>query len=74
MKMFDLVEADHWFWVNADDVETPAVTLEETSEQPQEDAPDLLILEHTHTNTHTFTDVDKSTYAIITVGGAIKQE
>lgn len=40
----DLMEADHRFRVNADDVQTPAVALKELGEEPQENGPDLFIL------------------------------
>lgn len=39
-----LVEADDGFWVDPDDVQAPAVPMEELSEEPQEDSADLLIL------------------------------
>lgn len=41
------MEADHRFWVNADDVQTPTIALEEASEEPEEDRSDLFILKHT---------------------------
>lgn len=39
------MEANHRFWVNADNVQTPAVALEKTGKQPQENSTNLFILQ-----------------------------
>jgi hypothetical protein len=41
------MEADDWFRVDPDDVQTPAIAMEQLAEQPQKHRPDLLILQHT---------------------------
>lgn len=46
MKTYD------WFWVDANDVQTPSIALKELSEQPQEDGANLLVLKRTQDQIH----------------------
>lgn len=50
-----LVKMNNRFRMNADELQTGPVALEELCKQPEEDGPHLLILEHTHKYTHTQT-------------------
>ena len=45
-------------WGDADDVQTPAIALEQPGKQPQKDPSDLLILQHTDTRTRSETPTD----------------
>ena len=40
------METNDRLWVDADDVQTPAITVEQPSEEPEEYPSDLLVLQH----------------------------